>query len=125
MLAIERFPGKGRGVVAMRGFRAGEVIERCPVIVVPRDEVPLIVQTRLKSYYYEWGDDDSQAAIPLGYGALYNHSYAPNARYEFHEREEMLHFVALRDIREGEEIAINYHNLGPDANKPVNFVVRD
>lgn len=124
-LAIERFPNKGRGVVAMRSFRAGEMIERVPVIVVPAEDVPLIRQTRLASYYYEWGDDCRQGAIALGSGSLYNHSYTPNARYEFREREECLEFVALRDIALGEEITINYNNLGPSAGQPLPFAVRE
>jgi uncharacterized protein len=123
-LAIQHFPGKGRGVVAERPFRAGEMIERSPVIVIPRNEVALIRDTRLAHYHYEWGDDCREAAIALGYGSLYNHSYTPNARYEFRESEECLEFFALRDIAAGEEITINYNNLGPDAAKPLKFEVR-
>jgi len=124
-IAIQHFPGKGRGVVAERPLRKGELIERAPVIVIPRDEAPLIRDTRLAHYYYEWGDDDRAAAIALGYGSLYNHSYAPNARFEFHEPEECLEFFALRNIQSGEEITINYNNLGPDAKKPLKFEVRE
>jgi uncharacterized protein len=123
-IAIQHFPGKGRGVVAQRYFRAGETIERPPVIVIPAAEAPLIRDTRLAHYYYEWGDDCKQAAIALGYGSLYNHSYTPNARFEFHESDECLAFLALRDIEPGEEITINYNNLGPDAAKPLKFDVR-
>jgi uncharacterized protein len=124
-LAIERFPVKGRGVVAIHTFRAGERIERASVIVVPPEDVPLIRRTRLVSYYYEWGDDSQAAAIALGCGSLYNHSYTPNARYEFHEDQECLEFFALRDIREGEEITINYNNLGPSAAQTLTFDVRE
>jgi len=124
-IAVECFPGKGRGVVAQRQFRTGETIERSPVIVIPRAEAPLIRDTRLAHYYYEWGDDCREAAIALGYGSLYNHSYTPNARYEFREAEECLEFLALRDIEPGEEITINYNNLGPSATNPLKFEVRE
>lgn len=123
-LTISQFPGKGRGVVANRWFRAGETIERSPVLVVPRDQVSRIRETCLSSYYFEWGDDCKQAAIALGYGSLYNHSYTPNARYEFRESEECLEFIALCDIEPSEEITINYNNLGPSANQPLKFVVK-
>jgi SET domain-containing protein len=123
-LVIRHLPGKGRGVVAARLFRAGETIERPPVIVIPRDEVRLIRETHLAHYYYEWGEDDDEGAIALGYGSLYNHSYAPNARFEFHEAEHCLEFIATRDIALGEEITINYNNLGPDADKPLKFDVK-
>ena len=122
-IAVQHFIEKGRGVVAMRPFRAGETIERPPVIVISANEAPLIRDTRLAHYYFEWGDDCRQAAIALGYGSLYNHSYAPNARYEFREDEECLEFIALRDIELGEEITINYNNLGPSAAKPLKFDV--
>jgi SET domain-containing protein len=81
-------------------------------------------QTRLAHYYFEWGDDCQQAAIALGYGSLYNHSYNPNARYVFRESEECLEFIALRDIEPGEEITINYNNLEESAAHPVKFEVR-
>jgi SET domain-containing protein len=123
-VAIRLFPGKGRGVVAQRPFRAGETIERPPVIVIAAEEAPLIRDTKLAHYYFEWGDDCRQAAIALGYGSLYNHSYTPNARYEFCEDEGCLEFLALGDIEPGEEITINYNNLGPSAAQPLRFEVR-
>lgn len=123
-LTIREFPGKGRGVVATRPFRSGETVERAPVLVVPREEMQSLKQTRLASYYFEWGDDCHEGAIALGFGSLYNHSYEPSARYEFRECEQCLEFLALRDIAEGEEITINYNNLGPSAQRPLKFDVK-
>ena len=111
-ITVRHIPGKGRGVVAERRIHAGETIERPPVLVIPREEVGRIRETRLAHYYFEWGEDCNEAAIALGYGSLYNHSYTPNARYEFRESEERLEFLALREIEAGEEITINYNNLG-------------
>src|SRR5438552_285271 len=125
LIEVQDFPGKGRGVVAQRTFYAGEIIERPPVIVIPADEAPLIRDTRLAHYYFEWGDDCKQAAIALGYGSLYNHSYAPNARYEFREEDDCLEFIALKEIQPGEEITINYNNLGPSAGNPLKFKVTE
>jgi uncharacterized protein len=124
-IVVQHFTAKGRGVAASRPFHAGETIERPPVIVISAAEAPLIRDTRLAHYYFEWGDDCKQAAIALGYGSLYNHSYTPNARYEFHEDEGCLEFIALCAIQPGEEITINYNNLGPSAAKPLKFEVRD
>ena len=124
-ISIRNFPGKGRGVVAERHIPADATIERPPVLVVPACEAKLIRDTRLAHYYFEWGDDCKQAAIALGYGSLYNHSYTPNARYEFREAEECLEFIALRDIQPGEEITINYNNLGPSAANPLKFAVQE
>jgi len=123
-IAVSQFPNKGRGVVALRPFAAGETIERPPVIVIPKEQAPLIRDTRLAHYYFEWGDDCQQAAIALGCGSLYNHSYTPSARYEFREDEECLEFIALSDIQPGEEITINYNNLGSSATNPLKFDVK-
>jgi SET domain-containing protein len=123
-IKVHNFPSKGRGVVALRAFAAGETIERPPVIVIPKSEAPMIRDTRLAHYYFEWGDDCQQAAIALGYGSLYNHSYTPNARYEFRESEECLEFIALCAIEPGEEVTINYNNLGASAQSPLKFDVK-
>jgi SET domain-containing protein len=124
-IGVRHIPGKGRGVVALRPLIAGQTIERPPVIVIPAEEAPLIRDTRLAHYYFEWGDDCRQAAIALGYGSLYNHSYSPNARYEFRESEECLEFIALREIAAGEEITINYNNLFESAARPLKFNVKE
>jgi SET domain-containing protein len=123
-IAVHTFPGKGRGVVAERAFAAGETIERPPVIALSAHETALIRETRLAHYYFEWGADCQQAAIALGYGSLYNHSYSPNARYAFHEDVDHLEIIAQRAIESGEEITINYNNIGPDAAKPLKFEVK-
>ncbi|MDX1944850.1 MAG: SET domain-containing protein [Pirellulaceae bacterium] len=123
-ITFQHFEGKGRGVVACRDFRAGELIERAPVIPIPADELSLLQQTRLGSYYFEWGNDCRQGAIALGHSSLYNHSYEPNARYETREAEDVIEIFALREIRAGEEITINYNNLHESAHQPLSFAVK-
>src|SRR6184192_219991 len=74
---------KGRGVFALVKFAPGEVIEAVPVILIPAREWPHIEPTVLALYIYNFGPTAEQehAAIALGYGSLYNHSYRPNAKY--------------------------------------------
>ncbi|MEQ9814724.1 MAG: SET domain-containing protein-lysine N-methyltransferase, partial [Azospirillaceae bacterium] len=48
------------------------------------------------------------AALALGYTTLLNHSYDPNVDYRHHVDEAFLDIVALRDIRAGEELTIDY-----------------
>lgn len=123
-LAVVLFPGKGRGVVALRPIGAGELIERAPVIAVPAKDVPALTSTALGRYYFEWGPNDDHAAVALGYGSLYNHSYEPNVAFEFREDEHVIEFVALRDIDAGDELTVNYNNLGELAADPLGFDVR-
>jgi uncharacterized protein len=93
----------GRGVFAARPFAADEVIEECPVLLVPAGA---IVALGLDGYCFEW--DDDHCAIALGYGSLYNHAWDPNARYDHDHDADVVRYTALRAIEAGEEITINY-----------------
>lgn len=119
-ISVRDSPGKGRGVFAQRHIKRGEVIETCPVIVLPAEEIESLELTELYNYYFAWGPDSKDAAIALGYGSLYNHSYAPNARYCKDFENNLLKYVCIRDIQEDEEITINY-NCDPEDTTPVWF----
>ena len=111
-------PGRGRGVFALRRFKAGETIERCPVVASPSDEwEEHVVNTELTDYCFRWGEDDEDGAIPLGYGSVYNHSFTPNARYVPRLRDRQMEFIAIRDIDPGEEITTNYRD--PESLEPI------
>ncbi|HEY6958373.1 MAG TPA: SET domain-containing protein [Candidatus Limnocylindria bacterium] len=113
-LRVETSPGKGRGVFALRRFDKGEVIERCPVLVLSPEDADAADDTALQPYLYEWGSDGESRALPLGYGAIYNHSLEPNAWCEMDlERREMT-VVALRDVAPGDEIVLNYNGEPED-----------
>lgn len=110
----------GKGVFAARPIGEGEIIEICPVLLFPKKELPLIDQTFLYDYYFDWGDDDAWYALCLGYGSLYNHDYAPNAEYTMDFEAETIDFHALRPIEAGEEITVSY-NGDPENKEPVWF----
>jgi len=119
-IEVRTIRGKGRGVFARRGIRAGELIERVPVVVLDANELRNGEGwTGLASYCFLW--DTGRYALALGYGSLYNHSYQPNARYDDAGRMTKV-FTALRDIAPGEEITVNY-NGDPDDLSPVGFEV--
>jgi SET domain-containing protein len=119
-IQVKRVKGKGRGVFARRAIRAGEEIERVPVLVLPFDDEQVSsTWIRLAGYCFVWGENT--VAVALGYGSLYNHSYRPNARYQDIGRQTKV-FFALRDIAPGEEITVNY-NGEPNDPTPVDFHV--
>jgi uncharacterized protein len=99
-------PRHGRGVFAGRTIRRGEVLERCPILRIPARDRRLVQKTVLKTYLYE--RDRGAAAIALGLGSLYNHSFDPNAEFELQLAADVVVFRALRDIRPGEEVTISY-----------------
>ena len=111
MLEVRHLEGKGRGVFASRKILAGEIIESTPVILIPSEEWPHIEPTVLALYIYNFGPTAEQehAAIALGYGSLYNHSYSPNAQLEQMPDELMMEIIAIKDIEADEQITINYN----------------
>lgn len=115
---------RDRGIYANRRFRKGEPIEDVPVIVIPDEEWEHVAATVLYHYAFCFGEESEHVAIALGYGSLYNHSYAPNAACDTYWQDRRMRFVALRDIRKGEEITINYHG-DPDSDEPLWFEVEE
>ncbi len=95
----------GRGVFAARAFEAGELIEVCPVLVLPAGEQGTS-DTVLWDHAYEWADGGG--AIALGFGSLYNHAWEANARYEHDYDAGLIRVYAVVPIAEGEEVTINY-----------------
>ena len=124
MISVKDSPGKGRGVFAQRKFKKGEVIETCPVIVLPAEEIDALELTQLYNYYFAWGFESKDAAIALGYGSIYNHSYTPNAKYYKDFENSLLNYVCIRNIHKDEEITINY-NCDPEDKTPVWFDLAD
>lgn len=118
LLEIREVPGKGRGVFALEAIPEGTVIEECPVIVVPEEELQLLGATILSNYFFRWGPCEDEAAIALGYGSLYNHAREPNAVYVRKYEARVLAFVSLREIKASEEITVNYHGGFGDRSPP-------
>ncbi len=118
MLYVSHLCGKGRGVLTSKKIERDSVIERCPVIPIPAGEVQNLKSTELNNYYFCWGKDQESAAIALGMGSIYNHSYTPNALYRPCLDENMLEIVAIKNIHPNEEITFNY-NGSPNDQAPL------
>ena len=91
-----------RGVFASRPYEAGEIIESCPYIEVPVEEVAGLID-----YSYE-GSDDSTVFIVFGYGMLYNHANPGNVTYHLCEDSARFVFSAITAIAEGDELTHDY-----------------
>ena len=117
---IAESPLHGRGVFTSEPLHEGDLIEICPVIVLPPEQLQIIHNSKLHDYYFLWGPHQDRPAIALGYGSIYNHSSAANANYRFDCENETIDFFAVKDIAAGEEITVNY-NGDPDDPKPVWF----
>lgn len=106
----------GRGIVATDNILEGELIERCPIIFLTENDYPLAKQTSLLNYYF-LNESEDRAAIALGYGSLYNHSFEPNATYNKFLEEGFIDFVAIKNIKAGVEVTVNYNYGNPDDKK--------
>lgn len=100
---------KIRGLLATKDIKKGQVIERCPVILLRSKHDTYIDHTALKNYYFYW--NRHQSAVVLGYGSLMNHSYKPNAQYVYNYHKKIMVFRAIKHIKKGEEIFINYNGF--------------
>lgn len=107
---------KGMGVFAAEPIKKGEIIEVCPLILVPMKDFEQVKKTKLYYYFFEY--TKTYFAIALGYCSLYNHSYSPNAKYLYNYRKKTITIVALKNIDLNEEIFFNY-NYFPNDKTPL------
>jgi SET domain-containing protein len=120
MLYLSNSPAHGRGVFAGKRFAKGDLIENAPVLIIPPEQVTHLDETLLANYYYCWGEELEAAAVAMGFGSFYNHSYFPNAEFTQRFDTDVVEFIAIRTIEPGEEITVNYNGL-PDDLAPVWF----
>ena len=108
-LYIGKSNGKGRGVFTKQTIPANTIIEKSPVIVMTAEERKMLDQTLLHDYIFEWGADNKQCCMALGFVPVYNHSYKSNCEYEMNFESETIRIKAVRNIEAGEELFINYN----------------
>lgn len=97
------------GVFTSGPIRKGTIVEVSPVIVMDDDERKLLDQTLLHDYIFEWGESMRQCCMALGYVSLYNHSFDSNCEYEMEYNKGWIRVIAVKPIKEGEELFINYN----------------
>jgi uncharacterized protein len=112
-IAKSIIPNAGRGVFANETVRKSELIESCPVIEVSLKDPANNDRGLLVDYFFYFGKG---LAIALGFGSIYNHSYDPNATYKTRKIGKTIDFIAIKNIKKGEEITVNY-NFGKTNDK--------
>lgn len=89
----------GHGCFATELIKKDEVVEICKVLPIGHGHL-------FKDY--AWLDTRTmRRVVALGCGSLYNHSFEPNIQRHYHE-DVFFKFIALRDIKEGEEVLVSY-----------------
>ena len=118
-IVIKRIPKKGRGVFALKDFKKGDIVENAPVLIFTPKERKHLEKTLLNYYVYPWRSTRG-AALVLGFGSIYNHSYSPNADCKQNFKTRSMIYRAIKTIKKGEEIMVNY-NGEPDDNAPIDW----
>jgi SET domain-containing protein len=108
MLEIRYSKKYGRGIYATRAIKDGTLIEASPVLILDSWECARIEPTILNCYVFAWGDEDVDTAIAFGYGSLFNHSRRENTTYKPNYDDKTIEYIALRNIKKGEQLFINY-----------------
>lgn len=99
---------RNRGVYCSQDIQSDDIIEVCPIIIIPTKDVPIIHQTAIHDYYFMW--QDNKAAIALGFGSLYNHAHKPNAKTILDYNTNEIIIQAISNIQAGDQIFISYND---------------
>lgn len=118
-IETRRTAKKGLGVFALKDFKEGEIIEVCPVLTFDTKGRKNLEKTLLSHYVYPWRSTRG-AALVLGYGSIYNHSFSPNADWKQNFKTYSMVYRAIKNIKKGEEITVNY-NGEPDEQTPIDW----
>jgi len=108
-LFIAETEDRGRGVFTSEELSVDDIVEVCPIIIIPEKDFAKIHESVLHDYYFNWETEDQKLlAIALGYGSLYNHSSEPNLTFILDFDQNQIVFKALKEIESGDELLINY-----------------
>lgn len=116
---------EGRGVFATDNIKEGELVERCPMVVMAH-RMNYHKDPTIWSYMFtstcpceECKRHGGHFLMVLGYGQIYNHQDNNNAQIKFFLKEQYADITALRDIKKGDEIFVSY---GPNYFKNRKYV---
>jgi len=119
---------KGKGAFAKKDIKKNTIIDVANVILIPNKDYNKIKKTVLYDYCYIWEDPNHKPefknAISLSVSQFINHSFDPNIKYLYDYKIKAIEFSAIREIKEGEELTVNYNGLVNDKS-PVWFTVLD
>ena len=112
-IAIQMTKLKGKGVFAIKEYSQGDLIEKCPAVLISFAEADIVDRTKLGHYWFSWNENclEEYGAFVGGFGMFYNHSQNANAIHLPDFDSQVLNIIALRNIRCGEEITLHYNTI--------------
>ena len=119
---------KGKGAFAKKDIKKDTVIDIANVVLIPNKEYRKIKKTQLYNYCYIWEDPKHKPAfknaITLSVSQFINDSYTPNLQYLYDYKNKAIEYLAIQDIKKGDELTVNYNGLVDDTS-PLWFKIHD
>lgn len=99
----------GRGLYAYATYFKDEIVFDAELLILSPEDTKVVNTTDLKYYTFKY--DETRDCLVLGDGEIFNHSDKPNVAYTLveHEGRKIMRFTALRDIKDGEQMFIDYN----------------
>ena len=107
---VKRSKIHGFGVFAKEDIKRGDIIEECHFMSLPPQMYHTMKRWDLFRYvfHYPKGFEGEELVWPFGNGSIYNSSSDPNADWVTDVVNRLFIFIAVKDIKKGEEIRTNY-----------------
>ncbi|MBY8988473.1 MAG: SET domain-containing protein-lysine N-methyltransferase [Candidatus Lokiarchaeota archaeon] len=119
---------KGRGAFAKKDIKKGTVIDVANLVLLSNKDYEKIRKTQLYDYCYIWEDPKHypafKNAITLSISQFINHSYTPNLKYLYDYENDAIEFSAIKTIKKGEELTVNYNGVVDDTS-PLWFMIQN
>ncbi len=125
ILKVSNIPNAGIGVFAAHDIDNGAKLQIFPdegdSILVNRREVPEIFRD------YPVSEPDGMLRRPKNFSAMWigwylNHSKEPNAKLIQGTGADFKGYSAIKDIKKGEEITVDYRNFKEKENSKENYI---
>lgn len=121
---VKKSPIHGLGVFASKKIIKEEMIEECPILLLPINKGES--SGLLLDYRFNWpqGTEWEEQVVGLGFASLYNHSETPNAYWISNNEKRTFNFIATRDIEVDEEILVWYGDMSywNDGRQNINLI---
>ena len=102
----------GYGVFAKEDIKEGDIIEECHFMSAIPQAYPVMKRWSIFRYLFHYPRNlqGEELAWPFGNGCVYNSSPTPNADWGTDVINRLFVFVAIKDIKKGEEIFTDYED---------------